>query len=59
MKELRCREVGFDCPGVIRAETEESVMKQAAEHARTQHGLKQIDDATTQKIRSKIRTVQS
>jgi predicted small metal-binding protein len=59
MKELRWREVGFDCPGVIRAETEESVMRQAAEHARTQHGLKQLDDATTQTIRSKIRTISS
>jgi predicted small metal-binding protein len=57
MKELRCREVGFDCQAVVRAETEESVMRQAAEHAKTQHGIKQLDDATTQKIRSKIRTV--
>jgi predicted small metal-binding protein len=59
MKELRCREVGFDCQGVVRAETEEGVMRQAAEHARTEHGLKQLDEATTQKIRSKIRTVSS
>jgi predicted small metal-binding protein len=59
MKELRCREVGFDCGGVIRDETEEGVMRQAADHARTQHGLKQLDEATKQKIRSKIRTVTS
>jgi predicted small metal-binding protein len=59
MKELRCREVGFDCQGVVRAETDEGVMRQAAEHARTEHGLKQLDDATAQKIRSKIRTVSS
>jgi predicted small metal-binding protein len=59
MKELRCREVGFDCQAVVRAETDEAVMRQAAEHARSQHGLKQLDDATTQKIRSKIRTVSS
>jgi predicted small metal-binding protein len=59
MKELRCREVGFECQGVIRAETEEGVMRQAAEHARTEHGLNQLDEATTQRIRSKIRTVSS
>jgi predicted small metal-binding protein len=44
---------------VVRAETDEGVMRQAAEHARTEHGLKQLDDATAQKIRSKIRTVSS
>ena len=59
MKELRCREVGFDCQGVIRAETEENVMRQAADHARTEHGLKNLDEPTIQKIRSKIRTVSS
>lgn len=57
MKELHCREVGFDCEGVIRAETEEEVLRQAAEHARTEHGLTQLDDATVLQIRSKIRTV--
>jgi predicted small metal-binding protein len=57
MKELRCREVGFDCQGVIRDETEDGVMRKAAEHARTEHGLKQVDEATAQKIRSKIRSV--
>ena len=59
MKELRCREVGFDCEGVVRAESEDAVMKQAAEHARSAHGMNQIDDATARQIRSKIRTVQS
>ena len=57
MKELRCREVGFDCEGVVRAETEEAVMRQAAEHARTAHGLTQLDESTASQIRSKIRTV--
>ena len=57
MKELRCREVGFDCEGVVRAENDEAVMRQAAEHARTAHGMKQLDDATAKQIRSKIRTV--
>ncbi len=57
MKELHCREVGFDCEGVIRGETEDEVLRQATEHARTAHGLAQLDDATVQQIRSKIRTV--
>ncbi len=57
MKELRCSEVGFDCKGVIRAETEQEVLRQAAEHAAKEHGLTQLDDATVQHARSKIRTV--
>lgn len=57
MKELRCREVGFDCEGVVRAETEEAVLRQAAEHAKTVHGMTQLDDATVRQIRSKIHSV--
>lgn len=55
MKELRCRDVGFDCEGVIRAETEAAVLRQAADHARQQHGLERLDDATVEQIRSRIR----
>ena len=57
MKELRCQDVGFDCKGVLRAPTEEELLKQAAEHARKDHGLKSLDAATVSKIRSKVRTV--
>ena len=56
MKELRCRDVGFQCDAVIRADTEGEVMRQAAEHAKAKHGMTTIDDATAGKIRSKIRT---
>jgi predicted small metal-binding protein len=55
MKELNCRDVGFDCEGVIRGDSEEDVMSQAAVHARDAHGLETIDDETAQKIRSQIR----
>ncbi|UCF59598.1 MAG: DUF1059 domain-containing protein [Candidatus Bathyarchaeota archaeon] len=37
-KILRCRDVGVDCDHVIRAETEEELMKKVAEHAKTVHG---------------------
>lgn len=57
MRELRCRDVGFDCQGVIRGDSDEEVMRQAAAHAEQAHGLKTIDDATAAQIRSKIRTV--
>ena len=37
-KVLNCRDVGFDCEGVIHADTEAEVMQQAAEHVRDVHG---------------------
>ena len=39
-KVIRCRDVGFDCNGVIKAKTEEEALKLAAEHAMKVHGLK-------------------
>jgi predicted small metal-binding protein len=58
MKELHCKDVGFlDCKGVLRGNTDEEVLKQAAEHARKDHGLATLDAATMSKIRSQIRTV--
>jgi len=54
-KVLNCRDVGFDCEGVIRAETEDEVMQQAAAHARDAHGLDQITSEVAEQIRAQIR----
>lgn len=54
MRELRCRDVGFDCSAVVRAETDEEILRQAAQHAAAVHGLTAIDADTAQTIRSKI-----
>jgi len=40
MYTLRCRDVGFDCEGVVRAETKDAVLAQAAQHAEQVHGVK-------------------
>ena len=53
-KVLRCNDVGFECDGVIRAETEEDVLKQAAEHARTVHNVQEMTDEVVQKVRAAI-----
>jgi predicted small metal-binding protein len=37
MFELKCRDVGFDCGGVVTGPTREDVLKQAAAHASTVH----------------------
>ena len=55
MKVLRCRDAGFDCDGVIRAETEEEILQQAAEHAKTVHNLSEISEEAVAKIRTVIR----
>jgi predicted small metal-binding protein len=53
-KELVCRDVGFDCDAVVKADSEEEVMAQAATHAREVHGLQQIDAETADRIRAQI-----
>jgi len=54
-KVLHCRDLGFDCEGVVRAQTEEEVLEQAAEHARTVHNLEEITDEVKAQVRSAIR----
>jgi predicted small metal-binding protein len=39
MKKLNCRDAGFDCVGVIKANSEEEVLNQAAKHALEVHGV--------------------
>ena len=38
-KILRCRDLGTNCPKEIRAQTEEELLKLAAEHAEKDHGF--------------------
>jgi predicted small metal-binding protein len=54
-KVIRCRDVGFDCNGVIRAKTEEEALKLAAQHAMQVHGLKEITPEIVAKVKSVIR----
>ncbi len=58
MKALRCRDAGFDCAAVMRAETESEVLRQAAEHARDVHGVREISSEAIEKIRALIRDEQ-
>jgi predicted small metal-binding protein len=39
MRELRCRDVGFDCDAVVHAETDEEILAQAAAHAKEVHNV--------------------
>ena len=54
-KVIHCKDVGFDCEGVIRAATEEEALQMAAEHAKTVHGLEEIAPEVVEKIKAVIR----
>ena len=54
-KVIRCREVGFDCNGVIKAKTEEEALKLAAQHAMAVHGVKEITPEIVAKVKSVMR----
>jgi len=54
-KVVHCRDVGFDCDGVVEAETEEELLAKVAEHAQTVHNLTEITDEVVAKVKSVIR----
>lgn len=39
MKELVCREAGFDCDAVVQGESTDEVMDQVVPHAKGVHGV--------------------
>ena len=55
-KLLNCGELFPGCAIVARGKNEEEILKQAAEHAKRDHGVTQIDAATLAKVKAAIRT---
>lgn len=55
MKVVRCRDVGFDCNGVVRAPTEQEALKQVAAHAKEVHGVDPVPPEVVQKVRDVMR----
>jgi predicted small metal-binding protein len=53
-KQLKCGELFPGCSVVARGETEEDILRQAAEHAKRDHGVGQIDAATLAKVKAAI-----
>jgi predicted small metal-binding protein len=57
VKELHCRDVGFDCEAVVTADSDDEVLDQVVAHARSVHGLtdEQLSDPGLQEtVRGKI-----
>ena len=48
MFELKCRDVGFDCAGVVVGATREDVLRQAAAHASAVHRTEITPDMAVQ-----------
>jgi predicted small metal-binding protein len=49
-KVVHCRDLGFDCDGVVRAETEEEALKQVAAHAKAIHNLETVSEEIVAKV---------
>lgn len=54
MKTLSCRDAGFDCEGKLSAESEEEILRQAAEHAQAEHNV-QVTPELAEQIRTLIK----
>jgi predicted small metal-binding protein len=52
---VRCRDVGFDCDGIVRAESEQELLQKVAEHAKSVHGLREVTDAIVVQVKSVVR----
>jgi predicted small metal-binding protein len=58
MKALHCGDLMQGCDFVARGETEDDVMKQAAEHAKAAHGMHHLPPELSLKVREAIRDEQ-
>ncbi len=54
-KVIHCKDLGFDCEGVVRANSDQEVMKLAAEHAKSAHGVTELTNEMVEKVKSVIR----
>ena len=54
-KVLYCGDVVGSCDFVVRGESEQEVLEQAAEHARTAHNLQEITPEIASKVKAAIR----
>ncbi len=54
-KVLHCNDVVGNCDFVARGETEQDILQQAGEHARTAHEVKEVTPEMADKVKSAIR----
>ncbi len=54
-KVVCCRDVGVDCDFEARGATEQEIMDQCAEHAKSAHGMDEIPPELAIRVRAAIR----
>lgn len=53
-KVMKCRDVGVDCDFEARGETDQEILRQCAEHARSAHGMNPIPPDVAARIKGAI-----
>lgn len=51
-KVVNCRDVGFDCDGVVKGDNEDQTLASVAEHAKSAHGLDEVTPEVVAKVKS-------
>lgn len=51
-KKVQCRDLGFDCDGVVEGNTEEEVLMKVAAHAKEVHGMNEVSEEVRKKVLS-------
>jgi predicted small metal-binding protein len=54
-KVMNCNDVVGNCDFVARGDSEQDILRQAAEHARTAHQVNEVTPELANKVRSAIR----
>ncbi|MCB9383932.1 MAG: DUF1059 domain-containing protein [Bryobacterales bacterium] len=57
MKEFRCGDIVPGCTAKFRGATEEEILAQVAEHARTGHGIHDVPAELAEQVRSLIKPI--
>ena len=50
-KVVNCKDLGFDCEGVVRADTEEEAIQMVAQHAKDVHGMDEVPPEVIAKVK--------
>lgn len=54
-KVLYCKDLGFDCGFVAKAQSEEELLQAAAQHAEEAHGITELPDEVVAQVSAAIR----
>ncbi len=55
-KVVHCRDLGFDCAAVVRADSEEEALDMVAQHAKEAHDMEEVTTELVEKTREVMRT---